>query len=269
MKDQRDCVLNDLQQLGDKEFLVLMDQYNIEIFSCCLRLLPCYFSTFHQTNVENSQIRTEDNLLISRIRSLHHLLEVDDHDEEEHSVVLTLGNRLENNLLAQHQSTFFHRWVKFLWWAGKSTSLWFCFGLWSARKSKYIRFQRTIVELHLGGSLLVVVVLLVVAQFRDQLIQAMRNSSDPTSENCLCLQIQFWLPLHINLAGSWLWLLTRAQFWCSLESNLSGQMIFHLLAKVYSRRVTGSVNCKNSSVSLSWSTVRHQPLSGILHRYKT
>ena len=72
-----------------KEFLVLMDQYNNEIFSCCLRLLPFYSSTFHQTNVESSQIRTEDNLLISRIQSLHLLLEVDHHDEEEYSVDLT------------------------------------------------------------------------------------------------------------------------------------------------------------------------------------
>ena len=61
--------------------------------------------------------------------------------------------------------------------AGRSTSLWFCVSLWSARKSKYIRFQRTIFELHLRGFLLVVVVLLV-AQVRDQLTQAMRNS-DP------------------------------------------------------------------------------------------
>ena len=52
MKDQRDCVLNDLEELGDKEFLVLMDQYNIEIYFCFLRLLPLYSSTFHQTNVE-------------------------------------------------------------------------------------------------------------------------------------------------------------------------------------------------------------------------
>ena len=36
-------------------------------------------------------------------------------------------------------------------------------------KSKYIRFQRTIFELHLRGFLLVVVVLFV-AQIRDQLI---------------------------------------------------------------------------------------------------
>ena len=90
MKDQWDCVRNDLEALGDKEFLVLMDHSNFEIFSCCLRLLPFYSSTFHQTNVESAQIHSEDNLLISRIQSLHLLLEVDDHDEEEYSVVLTL-----------------------------------------------------------------------------------------------------------------------------------------------------------------------------------
>ena len=31
------------------------------------------------------------------------------------SCFLTLGKRLANDLLAQHQSTFFPRWVKFLW----------------------------------------------------------------------------------------------------------------------------------------------------------
>ena len=93
MKDQWDCVLNDLEELGDKEFLVLTDQYSIEIFSCFLHLLPLYSSTFHQTNVEIAQIRSEDNPLISRIQSLHLLLEVYDHDEKEYSVVLTLGKR--------------------------------------------------------------------------------------------------------------------------------------------------------------------------------
>ena len=88
-----DCVVNDLEELGDKEFLVLMNQYNYEIFSCCLHLLPFYSSTFHQTNVGIAQDRSEDTLSISRIQSLHLLLEVDDHDEEEYSVVLTLGKR--------------------------------------------------------------------------------------------------------------------------------------------------------------------------------
>ena len=101
--------MNDLEELGDKEFLVLMDQYNIEIFSCFLRILPMYSSTFHQTNVENVQDRSEDIPSFFRIQSPHRLLEVDDHDEEEYSVVLTLGKRRANNLLAQYQSTFFPR----------------------------------------------------------------------------------------------------------------------------------------------------------------
>ena len=70
-----------------------MDQYNIEIFSCFLRLLPLYSSTFHQINVESAQDHSDDNLSVSKIQSLHLLLEVDDHDEEEYSVVFTLGKR--------------------------------------------------------------------------------------------------------------------------------------------------------------------------------
>ena len=112
MKDQRDCVLNGLEELGDKEFLVLMDQYNIEIFSCCLRLLPLYSSTFHQTNVEIVQDRSEEIPLFSRIQSLHLLFEVDHHDEEEYSVVLTLGKRYAYKFLALHQSKIFHRSVQ-------------------------------------------------------------------------------------------------------------------------------------------------------------
>ena len=42
--------------------------------------------------------------LLCRIQSLQHLLEVDYHDEEEYSVVSTLGKRYANNFLAQHQS---------------------------------------------------------------------------------------------------------------------------------------------------------------------
>ena len=61
MKDQQDCVLNDLEELGGKEFL-MKNQYNTEIFSCFLLLLPLCSSTFHQTNVENAQNASEDNL---------------------------------------------------------------------------------------------------------------------------------------------------------------------------------------------------------------
>ena len=83
--DQWDCVSNDSEELGGKEF-VLNDQYNTEIFSCFLRFLPLYSSTFYQTNVEIAQNRSEDTPLFSRIQALHLNLEVDDHDEKDYSV---------------------------------------------------------------------------------------------------------------------------------------------------------------------------------------
>ena len=113
VQDQWNCVLNDLEELGSEEFLVLMDQYSMEIFSCFLTLLP-FDSSIHQTNAESTENRSEDDLLISRIQSLHHLLEVNDHDEEEHSAVLTLGKRCSNKFLAQCQSKIFHRQVQIL-----------------------------------------------------------------------------------------------------------------------------------------------------------
>ena len=48
--------VRDLEELGGNEFL-LKHQYNTEIFSCfLLLLLSCCSSTFHQTNVENTQM---------------------------------------------------------------------------------------------------------------------------------------------------------------------------------------------------------------------
>ena len=108
VKDQWDCVLNDLEELGDKEFLVLMEQYIIEIFSCCLRLLPSCASTYHQTKIENAQICSEDHLSVSRI-PLHLLLEVIVHAEEEYLVFLPLGTLDRIELLVQYQSIFLSR----------------------------------------------------------------------------------------------------------------------------------------------------------------
>ena len=67
-KDQWDCVLNDLEWLGDQEFLVLMDQYNIEIFSRFLLLLSSYSSVFHQSNVEIARDLSEDFPLFSEFK---------------------------------------------------------------------------------------------------------------------------------------------------------------------------------------------------------
>ena len=49
MKDQKDCVLNDLKELGGTE-LFLKNQNNTEVFSFLLLLLPCCSSTIRQTN---------------------------------------------------------------------------------------------------------------------------------------------------------------------------------------------------------------------------
>ena len=61
-------------------------------------------------------------------------------------------------------------------WAGRSTSSWSCFSLWSACKSKYIRLQRKFFQLHLRGFLLVVVVLLVAQVHVTNLFKPWENS---------------------------------------------------------------------------------------------
>ena len=95
------------------------------------------------------------------------------------SCFLTLGERLANKFLAQHQSTFFPQWGKVLVDELARVSLCgFASAFGRLAQASTFVFKGKIFELHLGGFLLVVVVLLVVAQVRDQLIQAMRNS-DP------------------------------------------------------------------------------------------
>ena len=108
MKDQWDCVLNDLEELGDKEFLVLTDQYSIEFFLVSSAFCHCTLPLFIRPMLRSFKMVLKI-IFFSRVQSLHRLLEVDDHDEEEYSVVLTLGNHLANNLLALHQSKIFHR----------------------------------------------------------------------------------------------------------------------------------------------------------------
>ena len=106
--DQWDCVLNDLGELESKEFLVLTNQYNIEIFSCCLRLLPLCSSIQHQTDIENAQICSEYHLSVSRIQSLHLLLKVVLLVEEECLFFLPLDKLDRIELLVQYQSIFLH-----------------------------------------------------------------------------------------------------------------------------------------------------------------
>ena len=110
------------------------------------------------------------NLLTSRIQSLHLLLVVNDHDESQSFWHWESDIRI-SSWLNVSPTSFTDRHSS-CGWASRGRSSWLCFSLWSACKSKYIRFQRG-----LRGLLLVVVVLFV-DQVRDQLIQSMRNS-DP------------------------------------------------------------------------------------------
>ena len=51
------------------------DQHSVEIFCCYLHLLSSCSSIHHQTNIENTQICSEDHPSVSRIRLLHLLLD--------------------------------------------------------------------------------------------------------------------------------------------------------------------------------------------------
>ena len=132
-------------------------------------------------------------------------------------------------------------------WASRGGSSWFCFSLCSARKSKYIRLQCKFFELHLRGFLLVVVVLPVVAQVRDQLIQSMRDSDPRVRSVFVYYSIRIFTP-YLPCG------------WQVVTSNTGPILVlpliqpfgsdeFSSLGKVYSRHVTGSANCENSSVS--------------------
>ena len=61
-----------------------------EVQNCPWRISTILALPLRQTNDDKTQNGSEDDLLISKIQSLHLLLEVDDHDEEEYTVVLTL-----------------------------------------------------------------------------------------------------------------------------------------------------------------------------------
>ena len=142
------------------------------------------------------------------------------------------------------------------------SSSWFCFSLWSARKRKYIRFQRKIFEVHFRGFLLVVVVLLVVAWVRDQLIQAMRNSDsrerivfvyrfDSNFHSMFTLQVagcdfqygsNFGVPSNPTFRVSWCFIswqsvLTTSHWLCKLWEFFS----------VFCREVLSDFNCFQES----------------------
>ena len=107
-------------------------------------------------------ICSEDHLSLSRIRSLHLLLEVIDHAEEGCLVFLPLGTIIGLSSWFNINPYSFTNRYSYGRWGSRGRSSWFCFSLGSACKRKYFR-------LRFRGLLLVVVVLLV-DQICDQLV---------------------------------------------------------------------------------------------------
>ena len=146
-------------------------------------------------------------------------------------------------------------------WASRGRSSWFCFSLWSACKSKYIRFQRKCFRLRLRGLLLVVVVLLV-DQVRDQFIQAMRNSDrrerivfvyrfNSDFHSMFTLQVtgcdfqygsNFGVPLNLTFRVSWIFHLVAK---CTPDMSLFCKL--WELVSVLCHEVLSDFNCFQES----------------------
>ena len=150
-------------------------------------------------------------------------------------------------------------------WADRILFLWLCFGLWSGCKMQLhsilthilrTAFLRFPARCRLGP-----------CRWTPWPTYSSHEKFWPMSENCLCLQIQFWLLLHIYLANSWLWLPTRAQFGVHSDPTFWFRWIF-----VYWQGVltTGHWICELRILQClsSWNTVRLQQQLGILHPYK-
>ena len=177
MHDQWDCVLNDLE-LGRKEFLVLTDQYSIEIFSCYLRLLPSCSSINHQTNIESTHF---PKIVFLSPEFDPHLL-------------------LENFLRTEEKCFIFHHWVRLIelrsWFNINPRSFKSKCSPWKWEVESLLGFASAFDWLANANtsvfisSFLLVVPALFVDQVCDQLVQSMRNS-DPRVRNVLCSQIQF------------------------------------------------------------------------------
>ena len=169
VKDQWDCVLNDLEELGDLIFLVLTFRYNIENISCCLRLLPFCSSTFHQTNVEIAQIRSEDIPLNLQISIAPSSSRSNCPCRRRVFSLFVTGYAWLNWALGSVSVHFLFKNMHSLRrWASSGRSSRLCFCLVSACKRNHFRLR--------FRGLVFVVVVLFVDQVCDQLIQSMRNS---------------------------------------------------------------------------------------------
>ena len=216
-----DCILNDFGVLGGTELLP-KNEYNTEIFSGVLLLLPCCSSIFRDTNDDKIRNVCEDHFLISIIQSLHHCLEEDFHDEEDWSISSSRLNRRVNILLVQHQSKFLLHWVLFLW-VGRKGVVFVVLLLAFARLEKSLAFN-------------------VDVRIRNQLVQTIRNS-DAWVTNV------FVYRLNSDFHTIFTSYTTGCRLQCGPRIHRFGSNVSSYLGKVHAGQATASVTCQNSVVS--------------------
>ena len=132
--------------------------------------------------------------------------------------------------------------------ARRFSSLWFCFGLWSACKILRIQFERIFFDLNLWNLLLIVV------QIHHKVVWSTRKS-DPAVSIVSVHKTKFWSQLRTCHASNSLQLPIRVQFWCSLWIHPFGCDASSSLGRVYSRQAT-VLNCVRFS-----GVFRHEVLS--------
>ena len=145
-------------------------------------------------------------------------------------------------------------------WASSWRSSRFCFSLGSACKRKYF--------LPRCGDLLLVVVVLLVDQVCDQFVQSMRNS-DPQVRIVFAHRFNSDFHSMFALQVTGYDFQHGPKFLCCLEFILSGQLICRLVVTCTHHMplilwIVSILQCV-----LSWSVVRLQLLSEILHQYKS
>ena len=188
--------------------LLQTTQYNIEIFSCVLLLLPCFSSTCRQTNDDNTRNVSEDCLWFSRIQSLHHFL-------------WTLQNRRLNILLVQTS-------VQILSLIGivlveESAGSRHCdFALAFDRLAKSIAFNRNAYSSNCTSE----VSCLLLFTFVTNLFKPWEIPTQGV-RIVLVKRQEFWSQLRTYRASNKLQLPLRVQFSCSLGSNILVPMLLH------------------------------------------
>ena len=249
-----------------KNFLSWWISTLLKSFLVASRLLPSCSSTFHQTNIESAQMCSEDHLSVSRIRPHHLLLEAFLRAEEECSVFLPLGTLDQIELLVQYQSIFCH---------GIGTGL---------------------VDEQMEVGLLGFALSFERLAYTNTSVFNANNSVFVSEVSCSSSSYSLSIKSVTNLFNPWEFLnheweelsvykfisnshsiFTLQVTGCDFQhgfnfgvpSNPSGLVDSSSRGKVYSQHVSGSVNCKNSSVCFVMKYCPTSTVSGILHKNKS